>query len=618
VFGRGLLLCIALLAASPASPASRDVIARQTEKRVALVIGNSAYPGAPLNNPVNDARAMTAVLRAQGFEVISRENTTKSQMEKSIVEFGQKLGEDTVGLVYYSGHGLQVAGKNYLIPVDAEISTERMVPLVTVDADNILTQMMDARNRVNLVILDACRNNPYERSFRALGGGLAQMNAPQGTMIAYATAPGKVASDGIGQNGLYTQELLKAMRQPGVKVEEVFKQVRVAVSSLSNQAQVPWEASSLTGDFYFSGAPNISGAQQATLPFQSYDPAIELAFWNSLKDLRNPDMFREYLQKYPKGQFAGLANLMLNEIENPTRPTQQVAALAPLPAVTSPASGTSRPPGTKFRDCADCPQMIVVPAGKFTMGSLSSQPGRSNNEGPTHQVAIAQPFAVALYDVTRDEYATFVRETNRSGGNCYVLTGSKFEQRADGDWRNPGFEQTGRDPASCVSWDDAKAYIQWLNVKVRRALQVAGGSGGAEGPYRLLTEAEWEYAARAGTTSAYYWGDAIGRGNANCVDCGSQWDKKSTSPAGSFAANSFGLYDMSGNVWQWTEDCYHDSYVGAPTDGSAWTPGNCSFHVLRGGSWRYDPMGLRTAARYRDTSDFRSGLYGFRLARTLN
>ncbi|MBP2231210.1 hypothetical protein J2847_004522 [Azospirillum agricola] len=226
------------------------------ERRVALVIGNDAYPTAPLRNPTNDARAMAAVLRVLGFEVIERINAGKADMEKAVIDFGGRLSEDSVGLVYYSGHGLQVSGRNYLIPVDAEISSERMVPLMAVDADNVLAQMMEARSRVNILILDACRNNPFERPFRALNGGLAQMSAPKGTMIAYATAPGKTANDGSGGNGLYTKELLKAIQQPGLPIEQVFKKVRAAVSSSSGDAQIPWEASSLTGDFYFAGTPD--------------------------------------------------------------------------------------------------------------------------------------------------------------------------------------------------------------------------------------------------------------------------------------------------------------------------------------------------------------------------
>ena len=235
------------------------------------MIGNAAYPSSPLKNPVNDAKAMAEVLRSVGFDVIERTNANKIQMEDAVIAFGKKLGDGAVGLVYYSGHGIQVAGKNYLIPVDAEIDNEQAVPLRTLDADMIINQMMSVKTRVNLVILDACRVNPFERRFKALNaGGLAQMNAPEGTLVAYATAPGKVASDGAGSNGLYTQELLKALAEPGLPVEQVFKRVRATVTQASQGGQVPWESSSLIGEFYFKEAV---GGQQPVTPSLLPPPA---------------------------------------------------------------------------------------------------------------------------------------------------------------------------------------------------------------------------------------------------------------------------------------------------------------------------------------------------------
>ena len=265
-------------------PAAAAVSAA-AERRVALVIGNGAYVSAPLSNPVNDAKAMARSLNALGFEVIERENVTKSQMEDAVGLFGERLSEDAVGLVYYSGHGIQVAGKNYLIPIDAEIPSEQMVPLRTLDVDLVLTQMTAAHTRVNLLILDACRNNPFERRFRTTAGnGLAQMTAPVGTLVAYATAPGKTASDGSGVNGLYTQELLKAMKEPGLPIEEVFKRVRTAVRRESQDSQTPWEASSLEGSFYFVGIagqqsvspPSTSSPAQSLVPPSTSSPAQSL------------------------------------------------------------------------------------------------------------------------------------------------------------------------------------------------------------------------------------------------------------------------------------------------------------------------------------------------------
>src|SRR5262245_4382946 len=305
----------------------------QGEKRVALVIGNAAYPEAPLRNPVNDARAMAQSLRGRGFEVILRENATKSQMETATGEFGEKLTEGATGLFFYAGHGMQVNGHNYLIPIDAKISSEQRVRLETLDVDAVLDQMAAARARVSMVILDACRNNPFERRFRALGGGLAQINAPEGTLIAYATSPGKVAADGEGANGLYTRELLRAVATPGLKVEDVFKQVRVAVSRASNGAQVPWEASSLTGDFYFSAAPVAAPAAPAGAAPAQGDR--ELAFWESIKDSHDAADFRDYLHRSPTGNSAPLPKRRLAALETAAAPP---AAAAPPPAAAAPAT----------------------------------------------------------------------------------------------------------------------------------------------------------------------------------------------------------------------------------------------------------------------------------------
>lgn len=224
------------------------------EQRVALVIGNADYKEAPLLNPVNDARDIAKMLESCGFKVILRENADLVEMKKAIREFGRSLHSNTVGLFYYSGHGMQVNGENYLIPVGAEFYNEEEVDYETVSAGFALAQMEAARNRMNIVILDACRNNPFARGFRSATRGLATMNAPTGTLIAYATAPGSTASDGAGKNGLYTEELLAQMRVPGNKIEDVFKRVRANVMNRSNSQQIPWEASSLIGDFYFLSA----------------------------------------------------------------------------------------------------------------------------------------------------------------------------------------------------------------------------------------------------------------------------------------------------------------------------------------------------------------------------
>ncbi len=267
--------------------------------------------------------------------------------------------------------------------------------------------------------------------------------------------------------------------------------------------------------------------------------------------------------------------------------------LAPLasrsPGVLSGAEEQALKPKDVFRECVNCPAMVVLPAGTFTMGSPAAEPGRSADEGPRHEVKIAKAFAVGKFDVAKDEFAAFVRETNYDAG---------------ANWKNPGFTQTDSDPVVEVSWNDAKAYVAWLSKRTGVT-------------YRLLSESEWEYSARAGTTTAYFWGASVGNNNANCDGCGSRWDNKQTSPAGSFAANAFGLYDMSGNAWQWVEDCYQDSYGAAPGNESPIISVECGWRVFRGGSWDGYPRDLRAADRGGVHPASRDGNLGFRVARTL-
>jgi formylglycine-generating enzyme required for sulfatase activity len=289
---------------------------------------------------------------------------------------------------------------------------------------------------------------------------------------------------------------------------------------------------------------------------------------------------------------------------NPPQPTPVTPTPAPV-TPTPPASVTPAPtlraakpplsaaqesalkPRDTFQECTNCPQMIVVPAGSFTMGSPASEPGSYSDERPQHKVAIARQFAVGQFELTFDEW-----DACTADGSC---SSHKLDDRGWG---------RGRRPVIDVSWIDAKGYVAWLAQKSGK-------------PYRLLTEAEYEYATRAGTTTAYPWGGAVGTNNANCFGCGSRWDNRQTAPVGSFAPNGFGLFDMVGNVWEWTEDCYHDNYNGAPGDGSAWTTGECKNRVVRGGSWIGTPDCIRSANRYRCTVVNVGPTLGFRVARTL-
>ena len=258
------------------------------------------------------------------------------------------------------------------------------------------------------------------------------------------------------------------------------------------------------------------------------------------------------------------------------------------PYVLTAAAERALKPGDSFRECAkDCPEMVVVPAGEFMMGSPADESDHYDNEGPLHKVTIARPLAVSKFEVTFEQWDACV-----AFGTCAHVPDSNLGR--------------GRQPVINVNWDHAQQYVAWLSKMTGR-------------PYRLLSEAEWEYAARAGTTTAYSWGDDFGKNNANCNGCGSEWDSRRTAPVGSFAPNQFGLYDMQGNVWEWVEDCLHANYEGAPNDGSAWiAQGDCNNRVIRGGSWVGYPVGLRSALRFWFTADDHGIDVGFRVARPLN
>jgi hypothetical protein len=289
----------------------------QTIRRLALVIGNGAYTNAPpLKNPPNDAADMAEALTKLGFTVEHGVNLTQRQMKAMIRAFGQILKRGGQGLFYFAGHGVQLRGRNYLIPVDADIQGETDVEDQGVDANLVLGVMDEAENGLNVVILDACRNNPFARSFRSVSNGLAQMDAPTGTLVAYATAPGKVANDGAGRNGAYTAELLKQMQVQGLGIEELFKRVRANVKQRTNGTQVPWESSSLIGDFYLNEtAATKNAANGPTNALAATSEAEELTYWDSIKNSSNVEDFRGYLREYPKGRFATEARTRVTSIE---------------------------------------------------------------------------------------------------------------------------------------------------------------------------------------------------------------------------------------------------------------------------------------------------------------
>jgi len=279
-------------------------------KGQALVIGNSRYRHiSPLANPANDATDISTTLKGLGFEVALAVDATHQAMENEILRFGRKLRKGGVGLFYFAGHGVQVSGRNYLIPIDANVDSESDIQFETVDAGRVLGKMEDAGNGINIVILDACRNNPFAGKFRSGSSGLAKMEAPTGSILAYATAPGSVAADGEGRNGLYTAKLLKFIGQQGLSIEDCFKMVRIEVMEASENRQVPWESSSLTANFYFVSPEPVNVATKDSRPSESF----ELLFWESVKDSKDVKQYQSYIDAFPNGTFITLANIYIEK-----------------------------------------------------------------------------------------------------------------------------------------------------------------------------------------------------------------------------------------------------------------------------------------------------------------
>ena len=332
-------LCVPALAVAAALlmlPASAQA---PIDLRLALVIGNSAYAGAPLLNPANDARAMSDALKAMGFTVIEVRDASKAQMSQAIAQAGAALkGKNGVGMLYYAGHGLQLDWHNYMVPVDAKLGSAAEVPAQTVDVQAVVDAFKRAGNRMNIVVLDACRDNPFAAT--ASAKGLAPMDAPTGTFLAYATAPGNVAEDGdaASGNGLYTQFLVQELKQPNAKIEDVFKRVRFQVRRQSQGRQVPWESTSLEDDFYFDPSVHAVKLADAERARKATDAlASENADWGRVKASKQPDDFYAFLQKYPNGLLSEQAQFRLDQL--------QKAGTQPVPGangVLALASGSNR------------------------------------------------------------------------------------------------------------------------------------------------------------------------------------------------------------------------------------------------------------------------------------
>ncbi len=686
---------------NPEQGIDRAVVREKAEaagKRYALIIGNAAYREHPLRNPVNDAREMARVLASLGFDVRHYPNADHRTMETAVRDLNRRLRSGGVGLFYYAGHGMQVGGVNYLIPIGADIASEADIKYKAVNVNQVLDLMAESGNRLNIVILDACRDNPLGRGFKRSSGaeGLAPVYTPggRGAFVAFATAPGQTAADGSGVNGVFTGHLLENLARPGWPLERVFKQTREAVMATTGRRQVPWESSSIVGDFYFNQgetqqveagaglpptsssplpagpvspsapAPSSVSADLAQLVKQREQSRAEWSAWQSRMEsefrklegyekqsllseaekesgwasflssyasdnefsdqdeaLRQKARAREsyWKQKAYEAEQAMIAaqrqkldqeRQRLSEEQERQRLEEERRRLAEEKArleedrrqaalaaqrrkleeerrkVEEERSRLNRPSGPSFTNSIG-QKFVLIPAGSFMMGSkLSPEEVKKKlggdldwykDEHPRHRVTLRRDFYMQTTEVTQ--------------GQWQAVMGS-----------NPSnFSSCGDDcPVERVSWDEAQEFIRRLN-------QTEGTD-----KYRLPTEAEWEYACRAGSTTRWSFGDDENR-LGDYAWYGDNSDQK-THPVARKKPNAWGLYDMHGNVWEWCSDWYGDYPSGSVTDPAS--PSSGSYRVNRGGSWGYYARRCRSAYRDRFDPGFRGSILGFRLART--
>jgi len=612
-----IVLCLSAMAPSFAA----------TEKRVALVIGNNGYKKiAPLEKANNDARTMASTLERVGFETQLLLEGDRKRMNSAINRFVEQLADGGIGVLFYAGHGIQINNENYLLPIDVDPPEhERDVVDQAVSLQGVQEKLAQEKVNFALLIIDACRDNPLPKrvSGRSIGvnRGLAQPTAPNGQMVLFSAGSNQQALDKLGPsdsnpNSVFTRELAQEITQPGISVSESLRNARsrvIAAARSVGHDQHPALYDQSDGDFYLAGRP-VARIQSPTQ--QKSADSAELTFWDSIKDSGKPQEYLAYLQAYPKGMFVALAKL-------------RAQSSAPRSDATAGIAIAAKPDETNFRDCPDCPELIRLPAGSFSMGNLSSDTRGYSDEEPIHEVRLHRRFAMGKYELSVGEFRAFVdatgfvtdAEKNTLRKGCQVLDPARniWIWQAGRHWRNSGISQQDNQPVTCVSWHDAQAYLQWLSRKTGHN-------------YRLPSEAEWEYAARAQRSDPFFWGTGADQAckYANLADASAKthfpnWntftchdDHFGVSPRGSFLANDYGLFDMTGNVWEWTEDCWHDDYTGAPSDGTAWLDNSaCSNRVSRGGAWPSLPRFSRISYRFSENALHRNDSQGFRVVREL-
>ena len=569
--------------------------------RVALVIGNANYPQAPVLEAAVDARAVAATLRQGGFDVVTGDDANGPALQDAIASFGSRLRPGVQAIVFYAGHAVQLRNRNFLVPVDARLRSPSEIAQAAVDLDLLLDALIVARPASALVVLDASRDNPWQAELA--GGsskGLLAVERMDAISVMYTAAPGRTVTDGGARGGNPAiDEWLKAIRTPGLDMAAALARTRDAVARLTRRGQQIWTSSEPAPGLIVTPVAQpaqIAQANRAVIPLPPAESpaarqdAYELAFWESIRASENPAEYRAYLDAYPQGRFAGLARTR----EQQYAARQSPPAAAPPPPAPRPPGGpvaslrepaTPAPPAPSpspartLRDCEGCPELALIAPGTFEMGANELY----EFEKPVHSVTIRNGFYIGLREVTFEEWDACVDQ-----GGCTHRPNDRGLGR-------------GKRPVTDIHWNDANAYLAWLSTRTGRK-------------YRLPSEAEWEYAARGGTTTTYPWGTTLVKERANCVGC-NEPTRRQAIEVGQFPANGFGLYDMAGNAAEWVADCWSDSYRATPRDGTAVNTPGCRERVLRGGSFNNDPRYLRSAARFKYEADVRFFTNGFRVLR---
>ena len=572
--------------------------AQASEPRVALVIGNSNYGGSGrLVNPASDATDVAAALNGLGFQVSLLTEASRRQMNEALNDFHDRLSQDgsSVGFFWYAGHGIQSGGENYLLPVGAQIKREADIEDEAVSERKLLGLLDDARDRANVIVLDACRDNST-MSFRREGkrGLVAAGEVPPESIIMYSAGLGELAAEGATRNSLFAAAFLKCLGKGG-DIAATLKAAAAETQRLTDGAQLPYLYSSLTLGLAFNPrAPAQASRSARDMAASEKSSGVLVVSVASAGIL--------YLDGKKIGDVTPKAVARLGgvepgnrclELHYPDGQSERQIATVPGARTTSMAFGY-RPVQPKP---SLPPNFVHVPGGPFTMGSPPAEAGRYSNE-VQHRVSLTG-FEMDKYDVTFEEYDAYCAATG-------------VEKPSDNGWGR------GTRPVVNVDWHDAVAFCNWRSRQEGRNPAYAINARrvdcdwGANG-YRLPTEAEWEYAAKGGPAASGLEADAMyaGSSDLNAMTWNSANSKAQTHPVGQKAPNSLGLYDMSGNVWQWCWDWYKSYSATDQSDPKGAVSG--VFRVMRGGGWDFDARTLRSANRGYNGPSSHDSVCGFRL-----